>query len=184
MEYDLANDKWEVPNIQDFHDLLVALECEMLDNDAPYRGVIKWNNLWGTVGVIGLSAKSIPKLKLFRDNLMNFRFQGRFFTSVLKESVAGTSGITVLLRSNLRGYDLNCLARALMRDNPRLKGSVQVHQSRKYGDRDKTRQGESKAGWRLVSLTASAGFLSSLEAFPDSHPVSYTHLTLPTIYSV
>ena len=125
--------------------------------------------MWGTVGIIGLSAKSIPKLKQFRDNLMNFRFQGRFFTSVLKETVSGMAGITILLRNNLRGYDLNCLARALLRDNPRLKGSIQVHQSRQYGDKDKTRQGENKAGWRLVSLTASAGFITSLEPFPDSH---------------
>ena len=118
MEYDMANDKWEVPNIQDFHDLLAALECDMLNNDAPFQRVMKWNNQWGNVGVIGLTAKSVPKLKQFRDNLLNFRFQGRFFTSVLKESVAGNSGITVLLRNNLRGYDLGCFSRALMRDNP------------------------------------------------------------------
>ena len=130
---------------------------------------MKWNNLWGNVGVVGLTAKSVPKLKQFRDNLLNFRFRGRFFTSVLKESVAGNSGITVLLRNNLRGYNLGCFSCALMRDNPRLKGSVQVHQSQQFGDRDKTRQGESKAGWRLVSLTASASFLTSLEQFPDSH---------------
>ena len=100
---------------------------------------------------------------------MEFRFQGRFFTSVLKESVADSSGITVLLRNNLRGYDLDCFALTIIRDNPKLKGSIKVHQSRQYGDRDKTRQGESKAGWRLVSLTASVRFLTSLEQFTDSH---------------
>ena len=169
MEYVIATDKWEVPTTQDFHDLLAALECDMLNKDAPYQGVIKWNNKWGDVGVVGLSAKNIALLKQFRDNLVDFRFQGRYFTSVIKESVMDTTGITVLLRNNLRGYDLSCFARALVRDNPKLVGSVQVHQSRRFGDKDKTRQGESKSGWRLVSLKASALFLQSLEQFPDSH---------------
>ena len=60
----------------------------MVNRDADFQNVIKWNNQWASIGIIGLSAKSIPKLKKFRDHLNAFEFQGRTFTYVVKETVS------------------------------------------------------------------------------------------------
>ena len=58
---------WGVPNTQEFHDLMTRVECVIVEEDRSCFKVLKWTNLWGKVGQIGLSAKVGSHLEEFRD---------------------------------------------------------------------------------------------------------------------
>ena len=50
--------EWEIPDTQTFHDLINQVECTLLQAKSPLSKVLRWINLWGSVGLMGLSAKS------------------------------------------------------------------------------------------------------------------------------
>ena len=65
LELDQTSDTWIVPETQTFHDMLSALECDMVNRDADFQNVIKWNNQWASIGIIGLSVRNQYALGVF-----------------------------------------------------------------------------------------------------------------------
>ena len=49
---------WTVPDTREFHSLITRLECYMISKQLPCIKAKKWANLWGKVGLIGLSPRN------------------------------------------------------------------------------------------------------------------------------
>ena len=57
---------WTVPSTTEFHDLIARAECFMIQNKLPCMRAQKWINLWGKVGLVGLSPKNVEYMEDYR----------------------------------------------------------------------------------------------------------------------
>ena len=81
------------------------------------------------------------------------QLQGFEFNSYPKDALNRSPDYTVVLRSNLRTYNYQLLPAALIRENRgELDGLLYATHTKLYSKSDKTRNGESKEGWRLLVL--------------------------------
>ena len=180
------------------------IQCKILRDDLEFGDALQWVNVWDTVGVLGLGTADLQKLQAFGDFVEGTIIGNTVFGMVPKEIVIEeTAELSAILKNDLRDFELDSFPKELLRKNGGLGGSLVITHSKVYGPVDKTRKGQSKDGWKLLFLEGCATFLSRLSNYPESYrfefgssrlqiwggerkeePVSYTHLTLPTIYSV
>ena len=170
LKLDEATDnKWSVPDTQLFHGLTNRLESRIMRDDLPCGAVLKWSNLWGKVGLLGLSVKNAALLSDFR-NLVESQVKGSIRFSIYpRDALEKKGNVSVLLRETYRDFDIGVLAKTILRRTRKLKGGLRVTHVKEYGDKERSRAGASKAGWRLVLLQGTPDFMASLEQFEADH---------------
>ena len=77
--------------------------------------------------------------------------------------------VSTMLRGELRGVMTERLPALLFLRNPGLRGKVEVTSTKVFTDKDKTKKGQSMAGWRLMELTGDSAFYESLAGFEEDH---------------
>ena len=158
-----------LPTVQKFHDLMNQVECRILREEYEFGSVLQWINVWDTIGVLGLSTGNREHLQVFGDFIASIVADNAVFSIVPKEMVIEENELSAILRTELRGFELDLVPKEIFKRNPDLEGSLVISHSKIYGAADMTRAGQSKEGWRLVFMEACPLFLSKLKKFPDSH---------------
>ena len=62
---------WTIPDVADFHDLVNRADPHIVSEKLSCITVAKWSNLWGKVGLLGLSGKRQDLLEQHRDVIEN-----------------------------------------------------------------------------------------------------------------
>ena len=125
--------------------------------------------MWGSIGVIGLNIKRRDLFTEFKLHLSRQRIGNLVFSLLPKNAFIRAPGYTALLRNNLRNVRLDLLPRGLYKKNPGLKGDFKVIRSKHYKASEVTGNGQSKEGWRLVTLQGCQEFVDSLANFTEAH---------------
>ena len=159
--------RWSIPTPQEFYDLLNRSECYMIQKRLPCYKAQKWINLWGKVGLVGLSPKHPQYLEDYRTVIEGQPSEHLTFTIFPRDAVDNRGSISVLLREKFREFVPTCLPAVLFLRNRGLKGSLRVTHTKTYGSNEKNRGGQSKAGWRLILLQGCGEFMKSLESFEE-----------------
>ena len=169
---------WIVPDTQTFHDLVNKAESYMANKRLPCLRAQKWANLWGRVGLIGLSAKKPDDIRIYRNIIEQLHDDKYCYTLFPREAVDKRGSISVLLHETFRALDPLCLPQILFAKNRGLGGTLKVTHIKSYGEAEKTRAGVSKKHWRLVLMQGCAAFMKTLEAFDDDHkfPIGSGHI--------
>ena len=177
LKFDPAKDTdWTVPDPEIFQELINRVEGDALEEED--EGAFRWANMWGKVGLLGLSSRDKSAMNHYR-RLVENQFLGEIrFTLYPKDNLEKKGHISVLLRANLRSFDILKLPKALLRRTKRLCGGLRVTHVKEYSDKDRSRTGACKAGWRLVLLQGSPDFMVSLEKFGQDYrfPVGCGHV--------
>ena len=158
---------WTVPEPQEFHDLVNRTECYMIAKTPACFRIQKWANLWGKVGLLGLSAKNADHLEEFRRIIESLGTNDLIFTIFPREGLDKKGSVSILLRETFRSYEPTCLPEALLLRNRGLRGSLRVTHIKTYHEDDRSRGGQSKKDWRLILLQGCAEFMTSLEAYSE-----------------
>ena len=74
--------------------------------------------------------------------------------------------MSIILKGSLATYELDSLPVELCLRNPGLYGALQIIGADKYEAGEKTKDGRSKAGWKMVRALADDDFLEALTEFP------------------
>ena len=160
---------WMVPEPMIFHDVVNRVECEMAKRKLACLKAQKWANLWGRVGLLGLSAKNPDDIRQFREVIEGLADPRLRFTIFPRDAVDKRGSISVLLRETFRAMDPLCLPQILFARNRGLGGSLKVTHIKSYNNGEKTRAGVTKKHWRLILLQGCATFMKSLENFDEDH---------------
>ena len=170
LKWDEAKDThWSVPSTSLFHGLVNRIESRIQRDDLTCGSVMKWSNLWGKVGLLGLSARDPSLLSAFR-TLVESQVNGSIRFSIYpRDGLDKKGNVSVLLRETYRDFDIGVLAKTILRRTRKLKGGLRVTHIKEYGDNERSRTGASKAGWRLVLLQGTPEFMASLEQFEAEH---------------
>ena len=144
----------------------------MIQNRLPCYKAKKWANLWGKVGLLGLSPRVPTDLEDYRTVIEGLPNETHTFTIFPRDAVENRGSVSVLLRDSFDEYKPECIPAALFVGNRGLKGSLRATHVKTYSKTDKTRAGSSKEGWRLVLLQGCPQFMKSLEAFDEDERFS------------
>ena len=88
LQWDSSKDtNWTVPEPQLFHDLVNRVESRVMELGLKCGDVLKWSNMWGKVGLLGLSARD-------RDMITSFR-------ELIEKQVTGTIKFSIYPRDAL-----------------------------------------------------------------------------------
>lgn len=159
--------KWTVPDPDVYRDLINRSECYMATNRLPCLKAVKWTNLWGKVGLVGLSAREAEHLEDYRTVIEALHDDNYQFTIFPREGVDKKGSISIVLTEQFRSFEPLCLPECLFLRNKCLKGALRVTHIKTYRDGDKTRAGRSKKGWRLVLLQGCQDFMRCLEDYDE-----------------
>ena len=180
LKYDPDSDKdWTIPAPDLYQELINRVTCEIMERDLPCGDAYRWATLWGRVGLIGLASKDIAALNAYR-KIVEDQMTGRVrFTLYPKDAIEKRANLSILLRENYIGFKVKWLPKAIMLRS-RMRGGLRVTHIKTYRDDDKSRNGVSKAGWRLVLLQGCPRFLKDLERFDHEHrfPVGAGHVLI------
>ena len=170
LKWDSTVDRnWTVPDPQLFHDLVNRVESRVMELKLQCGDVLKWTNLWGKVGLLGLSIKNHALLTEFRE-LIEKQMTGTIKFSIYpRDALEKKGNVSVLLRETYRGLDVTQLPRSIFRRTRQLRGGLKVTHVKHYGDHERSRTGAPKKGWRLVLLQGDEEFMHSLEKFEPEH---------------
>ena len=160
---------WTVPDPALFHDLLNRVTCEILERDLACGSIRKWTNMWGKVGLVGLSPKSTALLTEYRELVERQVVGSTKFTIFPRDGLEKKGCVSVLLREYYRHFKIELLPKEILRRTKALRGGLKVTHFKSYKAGDRSRTGASKEGWRLILLQGTAEFMSSLEAFEEEH---------------
>ena len=170
---------WTIPSPEVFEDLMARVECVSLESDVVCLRAYRWANLWGKVGLLGLSSSDLRDLKEYREMIENQMLGRTRFTLFPKDALERRGNLSVLLRANLRTFDLKWLPKAILLRS-RMKGGLKLTHVKYYREDDKTREGNSKKGWRLALLQGCPQFMDSLKKFDQEHrfPIGAGHIII------
>ena len=176
----LTDKHWTVPDPGVFHDLINRVAGEMMEEDMECEKIYQWANLWGKVGLVGLSPWDTGLIDQFRKLLESQLLGDTRFTIFPKDALEKKGTISVLLRSQFRCFKAEWLPRAIIKRTKNLRGGLRLTHVKTYADSDKSRAGASKKGWRLALLQGCPRFMASLEQFPQDHrfPVGSGHVVI------
>ena len=163
---------WTVPEPDEFLDLINRADSFMFERNLPCVKARKWANLWGKVGLIGLSPKHPEDIADYRAVIEGLPTGSATFTLFPKEAVENRGSISIILRNQFRAFNYACLPASLFSLNPGLRGSLKVTHYKTYTKDDQTRGGASKEGWRLVLLQGCPEFMRSLERYDEDERFS------------
>ena len=170
LKFDPNVDKhWTVPLPDVFHDLVNRVEGEIVEENLKCESAYVWANVWGKVGLLGLSPKNPDLINEYRGVLERQIKGNTRFTIFPKDALDKKGNISVLLRASFRSFKAEWLPKAIMRRTRQLKGSLRLTHVKTYADSDVSRAGASKKGWRLALLQGCTRFLISLERFGQDH---------------
>ena len=181
LKYDSEVDSdWTVPDPATFRDLLGRVDSEVLEFNLPCRRAFLWGNLWGRIGLVGLSSKDLTLVNEFRLIVENQILRTTRFTLFPREALEKKGNLTVLLREGFRTFDVAYLPKAILLRSPLLRGGLRITHIKHYGDEEYSRTGACKAGWRLVLLQGCPLFMDSLTNYEQDHkfPVASGHVLL------
>ena len=131
--------------------------------------MITWSNMWGGVGLVGLSSKNLPMLNIMRAYISDAGIKNWEFCSIPKEGIIFNKDLSVMLRGDMAGISPADFPAMLYRRNPGLEGELMVTKCKNFTDKDNTKRGQSMAGWRLFKLQGDEEFFTSLKQFEESH---------------
>ena len=181
LKYDPNVDEdWTIPEPRVFKELLVRVDCEILENNLDCRKAFKWGNLWGRVGLVGLSPLDMGLLNQFRQAIENQLLGDTKFTLFPRDALEKRGNLSVLLRTDFRSFGVNLLPKAILLRSPLLRGGLRVTHVKHYSDDDYSRSGSCKAGWRLIFLQGCPTFMASLVHYDQDHkfPLGPGHIIL------
>ena len=181
LKFDPRCDKmWTVPEPLLFHDLINRVHCQIQKSDLRCKSAYRWANMWGKVGLLGLSPANKDYLNEYRGVIEDQVLGEINFTIFPKEGLEKKGNLSVLLRENFRAYQVECLPRALFDQSRKLRGQLRVTHVRTYPDSARSRAGASKRGWRLLLLQGCDEFLDSLKHYDLEYkfPVGSGHVLI------
>ena len=169
---------WSIPEPQLFHDLIHKLSCMMVSDKIACLRAQKWANLWGKVGLVGLSAKNPDDIRQYRNVLEQLNDPRWCYTIFPRDAIDKRGSVSVVMRETFQAFDPLCLPEVLFHQNRGLKGSLKVTHVKTYTNDETTRAGASKKGWRLVLMQGCSTFMRSLEDFDEDYKfaVSSCHI--------
>ena len=163
------NAMWEVPDMHTFFDVLNNVESRALalggGHEVALLGTREFRGTW----LFRICAKSIPILEQWRYMVAEVEVHGLIFNSYPSDALDPPSEVSVMLKSGLRGYDIEWVAHSILQRNSDLYGRLRIVCSKDYGSQDTTFVGLSKQGWRLAILEGDAQFIDSISRFPSGH---------------
>ena len=160
---------WTVPDPPIFHDLVNRVMSFIREEDLACGSVLKWTNLWGKVGLLGLSARDTALLTEYREVLESQYMGSTKFTIFPRDGLERKGCLSILLRECYRHFNIAQLPKELLRRSKKLRGGLKVTHTKTYKAGDRSRNGASKEGWTLVLLQGTKEFMSSLEQFEEDH---------------
>ena len=181
LKYDSEVDTdWTVPDPTIFRDLLGLVDTESLECDHPCKKAFRWGNLWGRVGLVGLSTANMDHIIQYRKTVENQILRNTRFTLFPRGALEKKGNLTVLLREGFRTFDVTYLPKAILLRSPLLRGGLRVTHIKHYADDEYSRTGACKAGWRLVLLQGCTVFMESLKNYDQDHkfPLASGHVLL------
>ena len=170
LKFDPRVDKhWAVPEPQMFHNLVSRVECQAMEEGSDAQLAYRWANLWGKVGLLGLSSKKKPILCEYRRLVEAQVINGARFTLIPKDALEKRGNLTVLLRTPFKEFKYEWVPHAIMKRTRKLKGALRITHIKTFSSKDFTRNGSCKEGWRLLLLQGCPKFMTSLEQFGHDH---------------
>ena len=170
-----SDDLWLAPKLQLFWDFYGLVDSALSGAWKEFDPVVDWANKWGAVGLMGLHSHNLQLLEEFRVVLTTKILQGYEFSSFPKEALTRSPNYTLILKSNMRTFDLTQLTSTLLDKNREtLVGSLYPTQIKYFSNKNVTRQGESKAGWRMVVFKADSTMIKSLRKLEDDYVFKLT----------
>ena len=167
-----SDPKWSLPPLDIYDDFMNLFQCHLISADLGSFGVLDWYNKRGNVGLFGLRSEDVNKLVHVRKIITTKMMEGWIFNSYPHALAAKRYELTALLKGNLRAVELKVLPALifLMNKNLTLQGSLECVKYKTFLRHEVSQQGESKAHWRLVVLSADEAFMLSLKAYPQHQP--------------
>ena len=145
------------------------------DNLACFKS-FHWANPWRGSGLLSLfsSYGSLDMMNAFRRLFTEVQvdgFDSMEFNTYPKDLLPSTT-VTLLLKTALKNFNPKHIPTALFNQNSGLSGSLKLHSSRPISTENfvKSKKGESKVGWRIITLKGNQMFFSSLKLFSEAHP--------------
>ena len=160
---------WGIPTRQMFHAFVNRLESTLLADNSSLLGVLKWSNMWGNVGLMGLDVHNLETLKCFREYVKGTMIGDRKFTVFPKEGLMREQQLNMLLMDDLKSFPIDMITKDLFYRNYGLAGTPTVTHVKKFGPNDQTKGGTSKRDWRILKLSGDDEFMDALYMFRDGH---------------
>ena len=180
LKFNTKTDKtWAVPSPDLFRELANRVQVYCMEHDLACARAYRWGTLWGRVGLLGLASKSTDDINGFRRAVENQISGDTHFTLFPKDVIQRRGNLSVLLRDNFWSFDVDWLPRAILM-RTRMKGGLRNTHVKHYSESDYTRDGVSKAGWRLVLMQGCPELMKSLERYDHDHrfPVGAGHVII------
>ena len=166
--------KWTVTPLEMFIDYMNLIQSSLLEEDPDFGEALAWFNPWSShnMGLIGINPDIPEAFHALRQFITSRSYNGQVFNTYPKELIAKRYDFTALLKKNLRTFNMRVLTKAIFKKNPslNLKGDLVLHKHIDFDSKERSKQGESKADWRLALLTGSETFMNSIRHLPNSHP--------------
>ena len=180
LKYDPRVDKfWTVPKPELFQELMARVAGIALELDISCYKAYRWATLWGKVGLLGLASSNIQDIKDYRQVIEEQMSGPVRFTIFPKDALERRGNLTVLLRENLRHFNVLWLPKAIL-IRSRMRGGLRITHIKHYHSEDRTREGLSKEGWRLALLQGCPEFMDELKRFDADHrfPIGAGHVVI------
>ena len=123
----------------------------------------------GRSGVNRLNSRNYLLKQTLRTYISDAQRDGMEFCSIPKDGIVFNKDLSTMLRDNLGNDAPDAFPTLLYRRNKDLKGGLTVIKSKLFTTKDKTKRGQSMAGWRLFKLIGDEEFHNSLGQFPENH---------------
>ena len=92
------------------------------------------------------------------------------FASVPKIALeGGEQNLSAMIRGDMKDLETAAFCRMLGKKNDGFRGKLKLVSSKLFTGRDKTKNGQSMEGWRLLELKGDDEFMRSLEGFEANH---------------
>ena len=170
---------WTVPSPGLFRDLIHRISGQCFDQNLLCQRAFRWASLWGRVGLLGLGSRNLDDIKAYRELVESQVTGGTRFTFFPKEALERRGNLSVLLRENYYSFKTEWLPKAILLRS-RMKGGLRLTHVKRYRPDDRTRDGISKEGWRLVLLQGCPQFMEELKRYDQDHrfPVGAGHIVI------
>ena len=145
------------------------MESDLLRKSSCLLNVVKWSNMWGSIGLLGLDCTDLEKLKRFRSYVGELKMGDMVFVVFPKEGLIKEQYYTILLMEDLSTFPIDLIIRDIFYRNYGLAGKLKITHMKKYGPADVTKSGKSKNGWKLIKLGGDSEFSDSIYKFRDTH---------------
>ena len=163
--------RWLVPNFETAADFINDSLCQMYHSDAPFADVYDRSGKWGLFSTLLLKSDCAENIEEFRRHLVKWTYKGMDYDTFPKEVVTMKPDLTILLRSNMKSFQLEVLPKVLFsRNKDRLAGSLRVLSTKMFLDGETSHKGEAKENWRQISLKGDEQVLRCLRFIPESSP--------------